>query len=501
MFVEQGPQNLKFGGGVSDSVLNPGVLAVVVVVGILLWIWPRNKAVAAFLAAGLLIPMDQVLVLGGMHFPMIRVLVIFGFVRILKDKLSSKAPLFSGGWNKLDLVVVLLTVVTALNGILLFREFGAVVNQLGNLYTVFGIYFLLRFLIRDQDDVIRAFRTLAYIACAVAVIMSFEFFTGHNPYAMLGGAQAWIYSALAARGDRFRAQAAFGHSILAGTFGAVLVPLFVALWWKDRKSRKLAVFAIVACTIITVACNSSTPILAYAGGVFALFLWPIRRSMRFVRRGLVLLVIALHIVMKGPVWSLIEKIDLTGGSSSWHRYQLIDQCIRHFGDWWLLGVKDTSVWGWDMWDTANQYVAICDNSGLLPFILFISVLVYGFKFLGRARRVAERPTEKDRRSAFFLWAMGAALFANVIAYIGISYWDQNMVSWYCLLATISAVTVVRPKKEASLIPVAVAGPDEDLMVQLAGAGELAKHGADVRADLPADVQRSRGLNTLYERIP
>ena len=80
MLAEQGPQNLKFGGGISDSVLNPGVLAVVVVVGILLWVWPRNKALAAFLAAGILIPMDQVLVLGGMHFPMLRVLVIFGFV-------------------------------------------------------------------------------------------------------------------------------------------------------------------------------------------------------------------------------------------------------------------------------------------------------------------------------------------------------------------------------------------------------------------------------------
>ena len=128
---------------------------------------------------------------------------------------------------------------------------------------------------------------------------------------------------------------------------------------------------------------------------------------------------------------------------------LIDQCIRHFGDWWLFGVKDTSVWGWDMWDTANQYVGTCDNSGLLPFILFLAVLVYGFKYLGRARRV---PPEDDKKTALFIWALGSALFANVIAFFGISYFDQTMVSWYALLAMISAATAVRSKKELSQVP-------------------------------------------------
>ena len=35
---------------------------------------------------------------------------------------------------------------------------------------------------------------------------------------------------------------------------------------------------------------------------------------------------------------------------------LVDQCIRHLGDWWLLGVKNFDKWGFDMWDTSNQYV-------------------------------------------------------------------------------------------------------------------------------------------------
>ena len=210
--------------------------------------------------------------------------------------------------------------------------------------------------------------------------------------------------------------------------------------------RKIVVIGIISSTAMTIACNSSTPVLGYAAGVLALCLWPVRAWMRVIRWGIVLTLVSLHLVMKAPVWNLINRIDISGGSSSWHRYMLVDQCIRHVGDWWLFGVKDTSVWGWDMWDTANQYVATCDKSGLIPFILFLAILVYGFKYLGRARRVAG----KDKKRAFFIWTLGAALFANAIAFFGISYADQIIVAWYGLLALISTAVALPQKKEAVL---------------------------------------------------
>ncbi|MGA6980003.1 MAG: hypothetical protein WCC95_10530 [Candidatus Sulfotelmatobacter sp.] len=444
MQPEQGPQHFKFGGGVSETVLHPAVLILILIAGVLICIWPRQKAAAAFLAASLLIPMDQVLLVGPAHFPMLRVLVFFGFFRIVRDRITSKIRLFSSGVNALDVAVILLTVFVALNGILLFQVSGAVINELGQLYTVFGVYFLLRFLIRNEEDVVSAIQTLAWIAAVVAIIMAYEITTGHNPYALLGGAEAAKYASLVARDDRFRAQGPFAHSITAGTFGAVLVPLFVALWWKATKYRKIAVLGLISATVITLACNSSTPVLAYAAGVLALCFWPLRRRMRLIRWGIVIILVVLQLVLKNPVWHLITRIDITGGSSSWHRYMLIDQCIRHFGDWWLIGVKDTSVWGWDMWDTANQYVGLCDSSGLLPFLLFVATLVYGFKFVGKARRAASRM--KDKQNALFFWAIGSALFANVVAFLGISYFDQSMVAWYAFLAMLSAAVAIRRKE-------------------------------------------------------
>ncbi|MGA8214136.1 MAG: hypothetical protein WB799_11110 [Candidatus Sulfotelmatobacter sp.] len=456
------PGQLKFGGGVAQTILHPAVLIVILIAGILTCVLPRRKAVVPFLLAAILTPMDQVLLIGSLHFFMLRVLVLFGIIRILKDTLWSKRALFSGGMNKIDVAVILLTVFTALNGILLFQASGAVINQMGNLYTVFGVYFLLRFLIRDEEDMVRTIQTMACIAAIVAVVMTYEVATGHNPYAMLGGARVADYASLAVRDDRFRARGPFGHSILAGTFGAVLLPLFVALWWKARKHRMIAVMGIISATVITVACNSSTPVLGYAAGVLALCLWPLRQWMRAMRWAILLTLVCLQLVLKNPVWHLITRIDIIGGSSSWHRFMLVDQCIRHFGDWWLLGVKDTSGWGWEMWDTANQYVSVCANSGLLPFILLLGILIYGFKYLGRARRAAG----KDRKRALFVWGLGSALFANVVAFFGISYFDQTMVAWYGLLAMIPAAMAVRPKKELNRTAPRVPSHAADMLAQL-----------------------------------
>jgi hypothetical protein len=451
--VKQGAAHPKFGGGVSSSTVHPAVLVTILILSVLICVGPRKKALAAFLVAGLLIPIDQVLLIGPAHFPTLRILVIFGIVRLLKDRASSKQPLFSGGINKLDLAVIWLSIFTAVNGILLFLDIGAVINQVGALYASLGAYFLLRFLIRDEEDVVLGIQILAYIAAVVAVVMVYEITTGHNPYAMLGGANTASIATLVLRDGKFRAQGPFGHSLLAGTFGATLIPLFVALWWKGREHRKLVVIGILSSTVITLASNSSTPILGYAAGVLALCLWPLRKRMRMIRRGIVLVLICLHIVMKGPVWSLIEKIDFTGGSSSFHRYQLIDQCIRHFSDWWLIGVKDTSVWGWDMWDTANLYVSTCDNSGLIPFVLLIAILVYGFKYIGVARCTAE----PDKNRARFIWAIGSALFAHAVAVIGISYWDQMQVAWSALLVMISAIFVTQRSKRIGTPPLTPSG--------------------------------------------
>jgi hypothetical protein len=428
------PEHLSFGGGVSETIVNPLVLLVAVIAGLLVCFSPRNRAVAAFLAAGLLIPMDHVLVLGGLHFPMLRILILFGIARMIRSKTTSQSEIFSGGMTRLDVTLVFFELVTAVNALLLWRNSGMLVKQLGDLFTVFGIYFLMRFLIRDGEDVEKALRVLAYITVVVATIMIYEQATGHNPYALLGGAKAAFYESDLSREDRLRAVAGFGHPILAGTFGAIVMPLFVGLWLKDKKNLQVALAGFVASTVVVWASASSTPLLAYAGALMALCIWPLRKLMRPIRWGIVLLLVSLHMAMKAPVWQLIDRMSIIGGSSGYHRYQLVDQCIRHFGDWWLYGVKDTGAWGWDMWDTANQYVSVADSTGLLPLILFVTLITYGFKFVVQSREAWAGNTKMQQYS----WALGGALFANCVGFFGISYWDQTQLVWYAFLAIIVA---------------------------------------------------------------
>jgi hypothetical protein len=414
--------------------VHPIILIAVLIAGGFVCFGSRNKALVAFLAGAILIPVDQILLIGPLHFPMLRVLIAFGAIRILRAKLNGET-LFGTGWNRIDRAMIVLTIFQALDGTLLYGESSAVIFQLGNLYSAIGAYFLLRLLIRDEADVLRAVRTFAWIALFVAAIMSYEQATGKNPYyANLGGSRASMYGSSLERDGKFRATGCFGHPILAGTFGAISLPLFAGLWWRDKKSRTLAALGIAAATIIALAANSSTALMGYIAGLIGLSFWPMRRRMRPITWAIVITLVFLHIVMKAPVWHLISRIDITGSSSSYHRYQLINQCILHFSDWWMIGTKSYANWGWDMWDLSNQYVGIADTGGLIPLLAFVAIIVFGFKYVGRACR-----TTPQRQQELFVWAIGAALFANVVAFFGIGYFDQTIVAWYALLAIIAAM--------------------------------------------------------------
>jgi hypothetical protein len=439
------PQDLRLGGGATHTLLNPVVAVVALFAGILMCVLPRRYVIVPFFAAAFLIPLDQVFVAGPLHFYMLRILLAFGWVRLLWAKVGSRWVIFSGGINGIDKTVILCSVISAVDFILLWHNSGAVINQLGTIYTVLGIYILLRYVIRNDEDLGRVIRVFAYVAAVIAIIMVFERATGQNLYSLLGG---WHGAAVQERDGRIRAVGPFSHPILAGTFGAILFPLFVALWWKSTKHRFSLLLGILATGLITVASASSTPVLTYVAGFGALCLWPIRKQMRLIRWGIVLGLIALQIGMKAPVWALIARVNVVGGSSGYHRYMLVDQFIRHFGSWWLLGTKSTGQWGWDMWDLANQYVAVGEVNGLLPFIFFIATIVLGFKYLGIARKAAQGNKKQER----FIWALGAALFANIVAFFGISYFDQTQVAWYALLAMISTATLAARRVSPATAP-------------------------------------------------
>jgi hypothetical protein len=239
------------------------------------------------------------------------------------------------------------------------------------------------------------------------------------------------------RDGKYRAQGPFLHSILAGAFGGTLLPIFLLLWRKEG-ARLFALIGILSSLVIVYTSSTSTALLAVGSGVLALCAWPLRQKMRLIRWGTVAVLCGLHMVMKAPVWALVGRIDLVGGSSGYHRYQLIDQFIKRFSEWWLLGVKSTNDWGWDLWDTSNMYVEWGTTGGLLTFIAFLAVIWSAFRAVGVYRKIAEDRGEDQ----WEMWCLGSALFAHTVAFIGITYFDQTIVSWMALLAMIAAYSNV-----------------------------------------------------------
>ena len=420
------PDNYYFGGG-GDTAITP-VALIVLLLAVLLILWvPRRLVIVPIQIAGLLLPFQATVVVLGLHFPALRLMLLAGWLRFVARRDIRVTQL-----NSLDKAFLFYAFCNAITFCLLWGTLGAVTNRLGFLWTTLGTYFLVRYLIRDKADVIRVIRVLAITIAMIAPAMLAEHFTQNNLFSILG---APPISAI--RDGAIRAEGPFRHPIIAGTVGAMLMPLFIGLWWQGRQHRKILAIGCASSVAMAIASASSTPLMTCAAGIFALMLWRYRTRLRVFRWGFVMLILGLHLIMKAPVWMLIARTGGAIGGSGYHRAMLIDNFINHFGEWWLIGTRNNAAWGYDMWDVDNAFVAAGVGGGLITFIAFIAMLVYGYKQIAKSRRLARR-SGKDER---LIWAIGASLFANTVGFFGIVYFDQSVLVWYSLLAMISATAL------------------------------------------------------------
>lgn len=425
---------MRFGGGPESTTLTPGTAIFVASVILLLFLLPRKYVVVPFLLVSLFIPYGQILVIAGLHFNIFRTMLPFAWMRVLM--LGSGGPESKFKLNGIDKAVMLWACTDAVCATLLWGDWAAAVNRLGFLYNVFGIYFLLRFLIRDREDVERVVRTLAFSCVLLAGFMILEHVTGRNVFSVFGGVPEFTVI----REGKLRSQAAFAHAIIAGTVGANLFPLFVGLWWQGAKSRMIAGLGVVSALVMAVTSSSATPIAACAAGTLALCLWRYRRNLKIFRWGLVGILVSLQLVMKANVWALIQRVDIVGGNSGYHRYELINQAILRFGEWFLVGTRNPSSWGFEMGDVSNAYVSAAVEGGFFTLLFFIAIFWQSFRAIGLARKAADQ--EQDTKLELEIWSFGAALMAIMTGYFGITYFDQSIVVWYTLLAMIGAITAV-----------------------------------------------------------
>jgi hypothetical protein len=436
------------------SSFSPIALVSLLVLGYLIWSLPRRLAACPLLVMVGLMPMGQELDLFGLHFYLFRILLLLGMVRVV-----AKGEFARLKWTPLDKYFAWWVVVSITFGSLSppSPSMSLMVNRLGDGFNAVCCYYFVRCVIRDVDDIVACIRTLALVSVPLAVLMLVERSTLHNPFSVLGGVPE--YSPL--RDGHVRAQGSFRHAILAGTFGATQFPLFLALWFYERRYRWLAITGAIAALVIVYTASSSGALIAAAGAIAGLGMWKFRSKMRLLRRGTVGLLVLLTLVMNAPVWYILAKVSDKAGGGGWHRAYVIDQAVAHLNEWWLFGTTYTAHWGPsgeviatdpNMMDITNHYIMEGVKGGILKLGLFIAIVVGCFKIVGR--RIRAEPAGSP--AAFLFWAMGVSLFAHCLSFISVTYFDQLILVWFWLQAIICGIQSI-PVTD----PAGAAAPEEE----------------------------------------
>jgi hypothetical protein len=410
-----------------QTVLNPFGIIAIVVLGTTLLLLPRRSAVWPMIIMGCFVAPAQRIAIFTLNFDLLRVMVLFGTLRVLARGEWRKCS-----WQSMDSILVVFAVVGTSVYILRYQTLDAVKIKLGVSYDILGMYFLFRCLVRNLDDVTRVALGFAIFSVPVALAFLVERITGRNMFAAFGGVPA----VTVVRDGRLRCQGAYAHPILAGCYWASVLPLMAALWWRRTVERRWAIVGVSCGLIIIVLCASSTPVSAVACGLLGAGFFMFRRHMRIIRWAILVMLVSLHLVMRAPVWSLIARFDLAGGSTGWHRFNLINQFVLHFGEWWLLGVSNVEAWGVWAGDVTNQYLLEGARGGIWTLGLLVALIVMAFSRVGRLWRVEER----SEANLVMAWALGVTLFIHCISFIGVNYFGQINMVWYLTLATIASLS-------------------------------------------------------------
>jgi hypothetical protein len=406
--------------------LNSIALAFTIAAGLLLFALPRRYALVPLFGAACCMTMGQSINVAGLNFTILRILTLVGWIRII-----ARGEFKGLSINSLDRAVLWWSISSVTIYTILWGTSTAFIYKCGNIYDAIGLYVLFRSLVRNISEIVKAFKVLAILMIPLAAFMLLEKATGRNVFGVFGG----VPTITLVRDGVLRCQGPFPHSILAGTFAAALVPFFLALW-SIKGARAAAMLGLICSTIITLTSGSSGPVMTYGCAIVGFSLWKWRFRMRVVRWGIVLGLLVLQLMMKTPVWFVIAHLGVFSGSTAYYRAFLIDQTIRHFFEWWIIGTKYELPWAPLLTDITNWYVRNAFDGGLLTLILLFVILKRSFSGVGRAMRLKVHQTREAQRC---IWALGSALFAHCMTFLAVWYWDQNIVNWYLLLAMTATV--------------------------------------------------------------
>lgn len=450
----------------------PVVIAFIVANVLAMILLPRRWAALPLLVSACLVTRGVAIELGIFTFTTLRILIVIGVLRVLvRQEWLEYRP------NVLDALMLAFGVWMIVSVAFHNDPPAQVALRLRNTLDAWGLYLLFRVFVRDWDDMVHLVRVMVVVLVPIASLMLYEKLTGQNAFSVFG-ANAVAY----ARDATIRARGPFQHPILAGTVGAVCLPICAGLWWIDRR---LSSIGIAACLSMVVASGSSSPVISLVAGVGALCLWPMRMRMRGVRWAAVGIYVALEIVMNRPAYFLATSLGVFSSSTGWFRARLFQSGLQHIDEWWFAGTDYTRhwmptgvTWSRDHTDVTNHFLGLGVSGGVLLVLLMIAMIVQAFRLLGRARD-AEGGTPRER----LVWGVGAALLVHVVACFSVAYFDHSVLFFYMTIAVSTAAAVGRA-------PAALPSPPARVRAALSWNPAFRPHTA-----------RAGGLHGFRERMP
>ena len=428
--------NIIIEPGRLTGTVHPAILVLTIVACILITRINIRYSIILMVFLSIMIPISQKFQIFTLNFIIFRVLVLAGWIKIIISK-----DLKLGKLTKTDKAIIYWVILSSTVYIIQQYNIDAVKNRLGFAYDAIGVYFLYRILIKRKEDIDTIINSLAIVSAIVAISMSIEQLTGKNWFYVFGGVGEFTQI----RMGRLRSTGPFDVSISAGVFGATMFPLYFSMWRHKWGSAFFGIIGTLSACVLVITSSSATPLIVVVSGFAAILFWPLRNNMRMVRYGILFSLGILQIILVSPVWSLIQDFTVIKGASGLHRFMLVDNLINRFDEWFLLGVKTTHHWGYYMFDGANQYFNEAVTGGILKFASFIMIIVFSFSIIGKKIKII---TDTSSQKKF--WALGSVLFANLVAFMGISYWDQMLFVWYLLLALVTSTCSINGEKQLAV---------------------------------------------------
>lgn len=421
----------------NNTFLDPLGFATFAALALMLLMGRRRNAMLPLLLVVSLLSLSQRVVVGGLDFNFLRLMVVVGIVRVVVRNEWRAVKL-----HELDYAFVLSVFYGYGMSALRVGTASYFVSRLGNMFDAFGIYFLCRTLIRDWRDLDQLGKGFSLVTLVLAIPFLIEWQTSRNYFSIFGGVSEFTVL----HHGEMRAKGAFAHGLVAGCFIVTLFPFAFVRWWNRRASKSLVVASTLCTLAIVIAVSSSTPILGLAASFGAACLFPFRAHLRTIRWTVFIILVVLHNVMNAPVWHLMARVNVFAGSTGWHRFNLIDQFINHFHEWWLMGTSHTGHWGNNLVDLTNAFVGQGVRGGLLNLCIYVGMFALAYRRIG----LTLQWVKGNHTMTLYAWALGLALFAHTTVHFAISYFGETLLSFYGTLAAISSISAfAQPKRVRS----------------------------------------------------